>query len=115
MHSETEVGSAVFGDVLDDDVHFNIRVGHSAQNLVGNAWGVRHAQYRNFGLIAVKSDTRYDGLFHLFVFLKSYQRARLGLFVNVDVPRRKAGQHPQLDFVLTRKFDRTNLQHFATH
>ncbi len=87
---EAEVGFSVLADVLDNHVDFDVGVGHGAQDLVGDAWFVGHAQHRDLGLVAVESDAGYDGLFHFFVFLKSDQRAGFGFFVDVDVPGREA-------------------------
>jgi hypothetical protein len=113
IDGEAEVGLAVLADVLDDHVDFNVGLGHGAQDLVGDAWLVGHAQHRNLGLVAVESDAGYDGLFHFFVFLKSDQRAGLGFFVDVDVPGREAGEHAHGHLVFACKLDRADLQHLA--
>jgi len=42
VHGEAEVGFAILADVLDDHVDFDVGLGHSPQNLIGNAWLVRH-------------------------------------------------------------------------
>ena len=55
MHGEAEVGLAVLAQVLDDHVDFDVGVGHSAQDLVRNAWLVGHAQHGDFGFVAVEN------------------------------------------------------------
>jgi hypothetical protein len=72
--------------VLDDHVHFDVGICHGAQNLVGDAGRVGHAEHGNFGFVTVKCNAGNDGLFHVFVFLKSDQCAGCGFFNNVDIP-----------------------------
>ena len=113
VDGEAEVGFAILADVLDDHVHFNVGFCHSAQNLVGDTGLVGYAQHVDFGFVAIERNAGNDGLFHLFVFLKGDQGARFGFFMNVDVPRREAGEHTQRHFVFACKLNRANLQHFA--
>ena len=52
VHGEGEVGGAVGGDVLDDDVDVDISFCNRPQDLVGDAWAVRDAQDSDFGFVA---------------------------------------------------------------
>jgi len=75
VHGEAEVGLAVLADVLDDHIDFDVGISHGAQDVVCDAGLVGHAQHGDLGLVAVERNAGYDGLFHLFVFLKSDQGA----------------------------------------
>ena len=57
-----------------------------AEDLVRDARLVGHAQHGDLGLVAVEGDARYDGLFHVFVFLESDQGARARFFVDAECP-----------------------------
>ncbi len=115
VYGEAEVGLAVFADVLDDHIDFHIGIGHSTQNLVGDAGPVGHGEHGDLGFIAVEGNTGNDSLFHGFVILKSDQGARLGFFGQVDVPRGEARQDADRHAVLAGKFHRAYLQHLGAH
>src|SRR6218665_343174 len=113
VHGEAEVGFAILAQVLDDHVDIDVGIGHGAQDQVGDAGLVGHAEHGELGFVAVESDAGYDGLFHFFVLLESDQRAGAGFFVNVHVPGGEARQHAQPDPVLAGEFDRADLQQLA--
>src|SRR3990167_5368889 len=115
VHREAEVGLAVLAQVLDDHIDLDVGLGHRTQDLVRDAWLVGHAEHGDLGFVAVEGNAGNDGLFHLFVFLKSDQGAGGGFFIQVDVPGREARKHTQGHLVLAGKFHRTDLQHLAAH
>ena len=53
-YGEAEVRLPVLADVLDDDVHLDVGVGHWAQDAVGNAGRVGHTEHRDLGFAAVE-------------------------------------------------------------
>jgi len=69
VHGKREIGSAVMAGVLDNDVDINIGFSNGAEDLVGNAGFVGHAEYCEFGFVAVKGNAGDDGLFHVRVVL----------------------------------------------
>ena len=101
-----EVGGAVCADVLDDHVDVDVGVGDRAENLVGDAGAVWHAQHGDLGFVAVERDAGNDRLFHVVFFLKSNQRALAFFF--------EAGKHAQFHFVFAGELDRADLQHLGT-
>ena len=67
------------------------------QDLVGDAWLVRHTEHGQLGFVAVKGDTGNDRLFHVSFFLNGDERAFPFIL--------KAGKHAQFDLVLAGEFD----------
>jgi hypothetical protein len=65
IDGEGEVGGAVVADVLDDHVDVDVGVGDRAENLVGDARGIGHAEHGQLGFVAVESDAGDDRLFHV--------------------------------------------------
>src|SRR5690606_35649527 len=60
VYGEGEIGGAVGGHVLDDDVDIDVGVGNRAQDLEGGAGAVGHAEYRDLGFVAVEGDAGND-------------------------------------------------------
>jgi len=105
VHGEGEVGGFFVADVLHDHVDVDVGVGDRAENLVGDAGVVGHADHGDFGFVAVEGDAGDDGLFHGVVFLEGDERAVAFVL--------KAGQHAEFDFVFAGEFDRADLQHLG--
>ena len=97
--------SLVVADVLHDHVHVDVGVADRPQDLVGDARTVRHAQYRDLGLVPVGGDARDDCLFHVLVFLESDQRAFAFLF--------EARKHAQPDAIFAGELHGADLQHLG--
>jgi hypothetical protein len=73
---------------------------------VRDAGHVRHAEYRQLGLVAIEGNTRDRWCLPWRVLLEADQRAR---------PVLKAVQHAQGHVVLAGELDGTNLQHLRAH
>ncbi|SPA14560.1 conserved hypothetical protein [Cupriavidus taiwanensis] len=113
-HGEGEVGLAVDGLVLDDHVDVDIGVGDRAQDLVGDAGLVGHAQDGDLGFVAGKGDAGDDSGFHGGVFfLKSDQRARVHFLLERHKRVGQRRQHAGLDAVLAGELHRADLQHLG--
>ena len=55
-HGEREIGRTLVAHVLDNHVHVHIGIGHSAQDLIGDAGFVGNAAHVDAGLVFVEGD-----------------------------------------------------------
>ena len=69
-NGEGEIGGAFVAHVLDNHVHFDVGIGNSTENLIGNAGFVGYAAYVDTGLVFIECDTGYGSSFHVVVLFK---------------------------------------------
>ena len=112
VHGEAEVGLAVLAQVLDDDIDFDVGIGHGAEDAVGDAGvsGTPSTEILASSRLKAMPDTTACSIFSSSS--KVIKVPDLAV-VDVDVPGREAGEHAHGHLVLAGEFDRADLQHLA--
>ena len=101
VHRKGKVGGAVLAHVLHDHVYFDVLCTHRAEDLVGNARGIRGATHDDFGFITGKGNSGDYRLFHINLVVDGNESSRTIL---------ETGQDTQRHIVLAGEFHGANLQ-----